>query len=90
MEINDQLIQAVTRAVIEQLQKNAQPGTDVNAREQQAEAQASSGASLAGKTRMHPKHSYESAIRAVKGTAPKEIVIGVGAAFQTEIRSTIV
>ena len=90
MEINDQLIQAVTRAVIEQLQKNAQPGTDINAREQQAEAPVSSGASLAGKTRMHPKHSYEGAIRAVKGTDPKEIVIGVGAAFQTEIRSTIV
>ncbi|MEI3412502.1 MAG: hypothetical protein V8Q57_04365 [Blautia sp.] len=45
---------------------------------------------LPGKTRMHPKHSYESAIRAVKGTDPREIVIGVGAAFQTEIRSTIV
>ena len=65
MEINDQLIQAVTRAVIEQLQKNAQPGTDINVREQQAEALSSSGASLAGKTRMHPKHSYEGAIRAV-------------------------
>jgi glycerol dehydratase medium subunit/propanediol dehydratase medium subunit len=76
MEVNEQLVQAITRAVVEQLQQN------------QVSAQAPQQ-SLAGKTRMRPRHSYEGAVRAEKGTDPKEIVIGVGAAFQTEIRSTI-
>lgn len=38
---------------------------------------------------MRPKHSYENAVRAAQGTDPKEIVIGVGAAFQTEINKTM-
>ena len=38
---------------------------------------------------MRPMHSYEGAEKAPQGTDPKEIVIGVGAAFQTEIRATI-
>lgn len=77
MEINEQLIQAITKAVVEQLQGN------------QPQPHNSEGTPLTGKTRMRPKHSYEGAQRAPKGTDPKEIVIGVGAAFQTEIRSTI-
>ena len=81
MEINNQLIEAITRAVVEQLQKNNAQPTE--------ETRPSSGTSLAGKTRMRPKHSYEGAKKAAKGTDPKEIVIGVGAAFQTEINNTI-
>lgn len=38
---------------------------------------------------MRPKHSYEGAVRAQKGTDPKEVVIGVGAAFGEEIKETI-
>lgn len=83
MEINEQLIRAITQAVVEQLHgNNAQPTvTDT----------ASSGAqqSLAGRTRMNPRHSYDGAAKAKQGTDPKEIVIGVGAAFQTEINSTM-
>lgn len=86
MEINDQLIQAITKAVVEQLQKsNAQP----QALSQAGSSAPSGSTSLAGRTRMHPKRSYKGAVRAAKGTDPKEIVIGVGAAFQAEIRSTI-
>ena len=77
MELNEQLIQAITKAVVEQLQGN-QPQPDN-----------SEGETLAGKTRMRPMHSYEGAEKAPQGTDPKEIVIGVGAAFQTEIRATI-
>lgn len=77
MELNEQLIQAITKAVVEQLQGN------------QPQPHNSEAQTLAGKTRMRPKHSYEGAKKAPQGTDPKEIVIGVGAAFQTEIRSTI-
>ncbi|HIZ21981.1 MAG TPA: propanediol/glycerol family dehydratase medium subunit [Candidatus Blautia faecigallinarum] len=81
MEVNEQLIQAVTKAVVEQLQKNGLPAP--------AASSVSGTQSLAGKRRMRPKHSYAGAKRAAKGTDPKEVVIGVGAAFQTEINSTI-
>ena len=77
MELNEQLLQAITKAVVEQLQGN------------QPQPHNSEGETLAGKTRMRPMHSYEGAEKAPQGTDPKEIVIGVGAAFQTEIRSTI-
>lgn len=77
MELNEQLIQAITKAVVEQLQGN------------QPQPHNSEGETLAGKTRMRPMHSYEGAEKASQGTDPKEIVIGVGAAFQTEIRATI-
>ena len=75
MELNEQFIQAVTKAVLEQLkQQKCVPGSEVP---------------LAGRTRMRPKHSYAGYPKAVKSTDPKEIVIGVGAAFQEEIRATI-
>ncbi|MDO5136067.1 MAG: propanediol/glycerol family dehydratase medium subunit [Eubacteriales bacterium] len=81
MEINNQLIEAITRAVVEQLRKQgtAQPSSQEEA----------SSCSLAGKTRMRPRRSYEGAKRAPQGTDPREIVIGVGAAFQTEIHATM-
>ena len=62
MEVNEQLIRAITQAVVEQLHKNgAQPQT-------QAEMQQpSSTQELAGRTRMRPKHSYEGAVRAAQG-----------------------
>ena len=82
MQTNEErLIEAITRAVVEQLQRQK---TD-----QPESIPASGTQSLAGKTRMYPKHSYDTAERAPQGTDPKEVVIGVGAAFQTEIRKTI-
>lgn len=82
MEVNEQLVRAVTQAVIAQLYgTGAQPETK--------EISKASSAGLAGKTRMNPKHSYEGAVTAQKGTDPKEVVIGVGAAFQTEITKTM-
>lgn len=81
MEVNEQLIQAITKAVLEQLKSD---GTKT-----QATSSDSAQMNLAGKTRMRPKRSYKGAEKAKQGTDPKEIVIGVGAAFQTEINATI-
>lgn len=86
MEMNDQLIQAITKAVVEQLQKkNAQPQTISDA----GSSSPAGTSGLAGRTRMRPKRSYAGAAKAAKGTDPKEVVIGVGAAFQTEINATM-
>lgn len=94
MEVNEQLIQAITKAVLAQLQSVAQPGNAENTETltdlTKSSVESSSGVnSLAGKTRMRPKRSYKGFEKAKQGTDPKEVVIGVGAAFQTEIHSTI-
>ena len=84
MEVNEQLVRAVTQAVVAQLMASGAQPQNVSS----TPAPAGTG-SFAGKTRMRPKHSYEGAVRASKGTDPKEVVIGVGAAFQTEITKTM-
>ena len=84
MEVNEQLVRAVTQAVVAQLMVSGAQPQNVSS----TPAPAGTG-SFAGKTRMRPKHSYENAVRAQKETDPKEIVIGVGAAFQTEITKTM-
>lgn len=103
MEINEQLIRAITQAVVEKLHNGSiQPQEIQNALNALNTGSAGSAAgawtgtgtqtgtqSLAGKTRMRPKRSYDGAVKALQGTNPKEVVIGVGAAFQTEINSTI-
>ena len=86
MQVNEQLVQAITKEVLKQLQ-NRQSGQ--NTEKKSGCSQPSSTESLQGKTRMRPKHSYEGYVKAQKGTNPKEVVIGVGAAFQTEITKTI-
>lgn len=81
MEMNEQLVRAITQAVMEQIQANKKG--------MQEEEVSQQPKSMAGKTRMRPKHSYEGYPQAKQGTDPKEVVIGVGAAFQTEITKTI-
>ena len=63
MNVNEQLIAAITKAVVEQLQQRngAQPSAIASPKGTQ---------SLAGRTRMNPKHSYEGAVRAKQGTDP--------------------
>lgn len=81
MQMNEDLIQKIVDAVMEQLgqlenNKDAKPSADVS--------------SLAGRDRINAeKTDYSSYPKAKKGTDPKEIVIGVGAAFQKEIKRTI-
>lgn len=82
MQTNEELIQAITRAVIEQLQKQKYASP-----EQTPSVSGTQG--LSGRDRMYPKHSYQAAEKAKQGTDPKEVVIGVGAAFQAEITKTI-
>lgn len=87
MEMNEQLIRSITAAVVEQVLKNN--GGQLPESMQTGNAVTQSENPLKGKTRMRPKHSYEGTVRAQKGTDPKEVVIGVGAAFGEEIKETI-
>lgn len=81
MQMNEDLIKKIVDAVMEQLgqledSKDAKPSAEVS--------------SLAGRDRINAeKTDYSSYPKAKKGTDPKEIVIGVGAAFQKEIKRTI-
>lgn len=73
MEMNEELIRKVAQAVLKQMQKGGNAAS----------------ASQAGNTRMAPKRDYSGYPLAKKGTDPKEVVIGVGPAFQREIKATI-
>lgn len=81
MQMNEDLIKKIVDAVMEQ----------IGQLENNTDATASAGVpSLAGRDRINQeKTDYSSYPRAKKGTDPKEIVIGVGAAFQKEIKRTI-
>lgn len=81
MQISEDLIRQITNAVVSQMSQNGQGAS-------------SSGSnkvpSMAGRSRINEeKTSYKDYPRAKKGTDPKEVVIGVGAAFQKEITKTI-
>ena len=84
MQINEDLVKKIVNAVIEQMgQQESKPGTT-------SSAEAPSMTSMAGRDRINEqKTDYSAYPRAKKGTDPKEIVIGVGAAFQKEIKRTI-
>ena len=86
MEVNEQLIRAITQAVIQELQKTGRAGTDAFPGAQTA---ASKNQPLAGRTRMRPKHSYEGAERAPQGTDPKEIVTASNSGMPVMARRTI-
>ena len=77
MEINEQLIQAITEAVVKVMEE--QSGMAVPVSDQNGEKV----------SRMAPKRSYAGWTLAKQGTDPKEVVIGVGPAFQREIKATI-
>lgn len=81
MQMNEALIQQIVDAVMQQLgQMQIEPNTKTSAE----------NSSLAGQERINEqKTDYSSYPKAKKGTDPKEIVIGVGAAFQKEIKRTI-
>ncbi len=78
MQISEDLIKQITSAVLAEMGQQAQatPSSEVP--------------SMAGRDRINEKKSdYSGYPRAQKGTDPKEVVIGVGAAFQREIHKTI-
>ncbi|MDO5361725.1 MAG: propanediol/glycerol family dehydratase medium subunit [Eubacteriales bacterium] len=86
MQINEELIKQITNAVLSQM---TQTGNSSASPAPQA-APVSEVPSFVGKERINEvKTSYADYPRAKKGTDPKEVVIGVGAAFQKEITKTI-
>ena len=84
MQISEELLKQITNAVLSQM---SQSGVSSSPGDHTA---AANMPSLAGRERItEEKTSYASYPRAKKGTDPKEVVIGVGAAFQKEIKKTI-
>ena len=87
MQINEDLIKQITNAVLTQMEQAASSAGSPSASDTSLSEQLPS---LAGKERINEeKTSYHDYPRARKGTDPKEVVIGVGAAFQKEITKTI-
>lgn len=79
MQVNGELVKQITEAVIRQMNMMSQPVTPT-----------ADVPSMAGQDRINAqKTSYAGYPEARKGTDPKEVVIGVGAAFQREIKKTI-
>lgn len=87
MQMNEELIKQIVDAVMVEL-RQLESKTDVKSA---TGASSVSGASdMAGRDRINEQRTdYSGYPRAKKGTDPKEIVIGVGAAFQKEIKRTI-
>lgn len=80
MQISEELIRQITQAVIAHMGQNGQVAPPAS----------SPVPSMAGRERINEEKSdYSSYPKAAKGTDPKEVVIGVGAAFQREIKKTI-
>ena len=77
MQFSEDLVRKITEEVVRQLHVGGPEKT-------------TAVGSLAGKERINEvKTSYANYPKAKKGTDPKEVVIGVGAAFQREIKRTI-
>lgn len=89
MQYNEELVRQITEAVLRQLNASASDAADTKTADN-VSAKAAGGNSLAGKDRINEhKTSYAGYPKAKQGTDPKEVVIGVGAAFQREIKKTI-
>ena len=77
MQFSEELVRKITEEVVRQLHVGGPEKADAVS-------------SLAGKERINEvKTSYANYPKAKKGTDPKEVVIGVGVAFQREIKRTI-
>ncbi|MCC6094941.1 MAG: propanediol/glycerol family dehydratase medium subunit [Eubacterium sp.] len=94
MQISQELVQKITEEVVRQIKSRGDDGTKYDANGYRKVVADELGEddvpSMAGRTRINEnKSDYSSYKKAAKGTDPKEIVIGVGAAFQREIKKTI-
>ena len=79
MDINEQLIKQIVTSVMAQMKTKTQKG-----------AAPVAPAAMAGRERINAERSsYAGYPQAKQGADPKEVVIGVGAAFQREIQKTI-
>ena len=89
MQISEDLIKQITNAVMTEMQRRSE---DPCAGSSDCASTAASAPvpSMAGRDRINPeKTDYSGYPKAAQGTDPKEVVIGVGAAFQREIKKTI-
>lgn len=88
MQVNEELVKQITNAVLSQMSQTNSSSDSLKALS--ADTSANEIPSMVGKERINDvKTSYTDYPRAKKGTNPKEVVIGVGAAFQKEITKTI-
>ena len=88
MQVNEELVAKITAEIVKQIHQNVPAAADSS--KQFEEQKDRPTGSMAGRTRIHEKKSdYSSYKRAVSGVNPKEVVIGVGPAFQREIKATI-
>ncbi len=88
MQINEELVRQITNAVLSQMSQAGASSASGNA--SGSVPSSAEVPSMAGRDRINEeKTSYADYPRAKKGTDPKEVVIGVGAAFQKEITKTI-
>ena len=86
MQINEELVRQITNAVLSQMSHTGSSSVSGGA----LPSSSSAVPSMAGRDRINEEKSdYSGYPRAQKGTDPKEVVIGVGAAFQREIKRTI-
>ena len=86
MQINEELVKQITNAVLSQMSHAGSSSVSGGA----LPSSSSAVPSMAGRDRINEEKSdYSGYPRAQKGTDPKEVVIGVGAAFQREIKRTI-
>lgn len=89
MQINEDLVKQITSAVMTEMQRRSEEHS-ANLSGSESASSSSPVPSMAGRDRINlEKADYSSYPKAVQGTDPKEVVIGVGAAFQREIKKTI-
>lgn len=90
MQISEELVRQITEAVLQQVSREPVQGEAAERTGQRKPAERGSADSLKGRARINEKKSdYSGYARAQKGTNPREVVIGVGPAFQREIVKTI-
>lgn len=86
MQISEELVRQITNAVLSQMSHTGSSSVSGDV----LPASSSPVPSMSGRARINEeKTDYSGYPRAQKGTDPKEVVIGVGAAFQREIKRTI-
>lgn len=86
MQISEELIRKIIEITTEEVKRYENGGFSNTA----VASSKTEAPTMSGKDRINEvKSDYSSYPKAQKGTDPKEIVVGVGAAFQREIKKTI-
>lgn len=89
MEVNETLVRQITEAVVRELQMRDYGGKSGTADGNGAGVKGGIAGGSEPDTALPDKIDYHGYPQAKQGTDPKEVVIGVGAAFGTVIKHTI-